>query len=108
MPKVSPPGRKQEYVKVIKTDEKGTDVNRATRLRKKMQSKTAQRYAHLANDTLVAAANVANNVVEKFTQDGASSAPASRQPILKEELSVKPEVDQKRTECEVEEPFSIP
>lgn len=32
MPKVSPPGTKQEYVKVIKTEEKGSDVNLATHL----------------------------------------------------------------------------
>ena len=32
MPKVVPPGRPQEYVKVIKTEEKGSDVNLATHL----------------------------------------------------------------------------
>jgi hypothetical protein len=32
MPKVTPSGTKQEYVKVIKTEEKGSDVNLATHL----------------------------------------------------------------------------
>jgi hypothetical protein len=32
MPKVVPPGQPQQYVKVIKTEEKGSDVNLATHL----------------------------------------------------------------------------
>ncbi len=32
MPKATPPGAKQEYVQVIKTEEKGSDVNLATHL----------------------------------------------------------------------------